>query len=106
VPVFERLEGHEEVVYFNDPSSGLRAIIAIHSTAPPRALGGSGCYPYSSEDGRAAGRESAPPGHDFTGRRPGYRGRPISHDVSKTSVITRDTQVSVNAYVKHSRIKQ
>jgi hypothetical protein len=38
--------------------------------------------------------------------RPGYRGRPIKHDVSKTSVITRDTQVSVNAYVKHSRIKQ
>jgi hypothetical protein len=42
----------------------------------------------------------------FTGRRPGYRGRPIKHDVSKTSVITRDTQVSVNAYFKHSRIKQ
>ena len=42
----------------------------------------------------------------FTGRRPGYRGRPIKHDVCKTSVITRDTQVSVNAYFKHSRIKQ
>jgi hypothetical protein len=42
----------------------------------------------------------------FTGRRPGYRGRPVKHDVCKTSVITRDTQVSVNAYFKHSRIKQ
>lgn len=42
----------------------------------------------------------------FTGRRPGYRGRPIKHDACKTSVITRDTQVSVNAYFKHSRIKQ
>jgi hypothetical protein len=42
----------------------------------------------------------------FTGRRPGYRGRPITHDTCKTSVITRDTQVSVNAYFKHSRIKQ
>jgi hypothetical protein len=42
----------------------------------------------------------------FTGRRPGYRGRPIKHDLCKTSVITRDTQVSVNAYFKHSRIKQ
>jgi glutamate dehydrogenase/leucine dehydrogenase len=36
--VFERLEGHEEVVYFNDPSSGLRAIIALHSTALGPAL--------------------------------------------------------------------
>jgi leucine dehydrogenase len=50
VPVFERLEGHEEVVYFNDPSSGLRAIIAIHSTALGPALGGTRFYPYSSED--------------------------------------------------------
>jgi len=42
----------------------------------------------------------------FTGKRPGGRGRPITHDICKTSVITRDTQVSVNAYFKHSRIKQ
>ena len=43
----------------------------------------------------------------FTGKRPGGRGRPIKHDPPcKTSVITRDTQVSVNAYFKHSRIKQ
>jgi hypothetical protein len=43
----------------------------------------------------------------FTGKRPGGRGRPIKHDQPcKTSVITRDTQVSVNAYFKHSRIKQ
>jgi len=48
--VFEQLEGHEEVVYFNDPSSGLRAIIAIHSTALGPALGGTRFYPYPSED--------------------------------------------------------
>ena len=43
----------------------------------------------------------------FTGRRPGYRGRPIKHETTcKTKVVTRDTQVSVNAYFKHSRIKQ
>lgn len=43
----------------------------------------------------------------FTGRRPGTRGRPIKHDQPcRTSVVTRDTQVSVNAYFKHSRIKQ
>jgi leucine dehydrogenase len=50
VSVFDRFEGHEEVVYFNDPSSGLRAIIAIHSTVLGPALGGTRFYPYSSED--------------------------------------------------------
>jgi len=37
-------------VYFNDPSSGLRAIIAIHSTTLGPALGGTRFYPYSGED--------------------------------------------------------
>jgi leucine dehydrogenase len=50
VSVFERLDGHEEIVYFNDPSSGLRAIVAIHSTALGPALGGTRFYPYPSED--------------------------------------------------------
>jgi valine dehydrogenase (NAD+) len=50
VSVFDRVEGHEEVVYFNDPSSGLRAIIAIHSTVLGPALGGTRFYPYFSED--------------------------------------------------------
>jgi hypothetical protein len=31
--VFDRFKGHQEVVYFNDPSSGLRAIITIHLAA-------------------------------------------------------------------------
>jgi leucine dehydrogenase len=48
--VFDRFTGHEEVVYFNDPSSGLRVIIAIHSTALGPALGGTRFYPYSSEE--------------------------------------------------------
>ena len=31
--VFDQLDGeHEEVVFFHDPPTGLRAIIAIHST--------------------------------------------------------------------------
>jgi hypothetical protein len=43
----------------------------------------------------------------FTGRRPGYRGRPIKHATPcKTSLITRDTEVTINAYFKHSRVKQ
>ena len=40
--VFELSAEHEQVVFCNDPASGLRAIIAIHSTA----LGpGSGRHP-------------------------------------------------------------
>ncbi len=43
----------------------------------------------------------------FTGRPSGRPGRPIKHrQPCRTSVVTRDTQVSVNAYFKHSRIKQ
>ena len=37
--VFDRLEGHEEVVFFADPSSGLRAIVAIHSSVLGPARG-------------------------------------------------------------------
>lgn len=47
--VFEHLESHEQVVYFNDPISGLHAIIGIHSTALGPALGGTRFYPYPSE---------------------------------------------------------
>ena len=50
VSVFDALESHEEVVYFNDPSSGLKAIVAIHSTALGPALGGTRFYPFTSED--------------------------------------------------------
>lgn len=39
---------HEQVVVANDPASGLRAIIAIHSTALGPALGGTRFYPYAS----------------------------------------------------------
>src|SRR4051794_25514354 len=48
--VFERGTGHEQVTYFNDPASGLRAIIAVYSTALGPALGGTRFYPYASED--------------------------------------------------------
>ncbi|MEZ0579833.1 Glu/Leu/Phe/Val dehydrogenase [Nocardioides sp. MH1] len=39
---------HEQVVFANDPASGLRAIIAIHSTALGPGLGGTRFYPYAS----------------------------------------------------------
>ena len=41
---------HEQVVFCQDPRSGLKAIIAIYSTALGPALGGTRFYPYRSED--------------------------------------------------------
>jgi valine dehydrogenase (NAD+) len=46
--------GHEQVVFCSDPESGLRAIIAIHSTALGPALGGTRFYPYASEEAALA----------------------------------------------------
>jgi leucine dehydrogenase len=43
-------EGHEQIVYGYDPVSGLRTIIAIHSTALGPALGGTRFFPYESEE--------------------------------------------------------
>jgi leucine dehydrogenase len=39
----------EQVVHFHDPQTGLKAIVAIHSTALGPALGGTRYYPYRSE---------------------------------------------------------
>lgn len=50
--VFDALgdRGHEEVVFGSDAVSGLKSIIAIHSTALGPALGGTRFYPYESEE--------------------------------------------------------
>ena len=48
VDVFELGPEHEQVVFCNDPATGLRAIVAIHSTALGPALGGTRFYPYAS----------------------------------------------------------
>jgi leucine dehydrogenase len=40
---------YEEVVFFHDPPSGLKAIVAIHSTTLGPALGGTRFYPYATE---------------------------------------------------------
>ncbi len=42
-------DGHEQVVFCSDRASGLRAVIAIYSTALGPALGGTRFYPYASE---------------------------------------------------------
>ena len=41
---------HQEVVFFNDGESGLRAIVTIHDTTLGPALGGCRMWPYASED--------------------------------------------------------
>jgi valine dehydrogenase (NAD+) len=46
--------GHEQVTFCQDRESGLRAIIAIHSTALGPALGGTRFYPYPSEEAALA----------------------------------------------------
>ena len=50
--IFEKIsdKNHEQIVYCNDPSSGLKAIIAIHNTVLGPALGGCRMYPYKSEE--------------------------------------------------------
>jgi len=48
--VFELASEHEQVVFCNDEATGLKAIIAIHSTALGPALGGTRFYPYASTD--------------------------------------------------------
>jgi valine dehydrogenase (NAD+) len=49
VGVFDSGTSHEQVVFCRDPESGLRAIIAIYSTALGPALGGTRFYPYPDE---------------------------------------------------------
>jgi valine dehydrogenase (NAD+) len=52
VKVFDRIaaDGYEQVVFCHDRASGLRAIVAIHSTVLGPGLGGTRFYPYPSED--------------------------------------------------------
>jgi leucine dehydrogenase len=49
---FETLyaQGHEEVVFFSDPSCNLKAIVAIHDTTLGPALGGTRMWPYNNVD--------------------------------------------------------
>jgi leucine dehydrogenase len=50
--VFEAadFDHHEAVAFFNDGATGLRAIIAVHSTALGPACGGTRMYPYGNDD--------------------------------------------------------
>ncbi|MGH2706246.1 MAG: Glu/Leu/Phe/Val dehydrogenase dimerization domain-containing protein [Actinomycetota bacterium] len=50
--VFERVAdtGHEQIAFCHDKASGLRAIIAVHSTALGPSLGGTRFHAYRSEE--------------------------------------------------------
>jgi valine dehydrogenase (NAD+) len=47
-------DGHEQVVFCHDAPTGLRAVIALHSTALGPGLGGTRFYPYDSDDAAVA----------------------------------------------------
>ena len=42
--------GHEEIIFFNDDSCGLKAIVAIHDTTLGPSLGGCRMWPYETEE--------------------------------------------------------
>lgn len=48
--LFEMMAEHEQVMFCNDPETGLRAIIAIHNTKLGPALGGCRMQPYETVD--------------------------------------------------------
>jgi leucine dehydrogenase len=51
VQLFDRIgDEYEQIVVCHDAASGLRAMIAIHSTVLGPSLGGTRFYPYNSED--------------------------------------------------------
>ena len=41
--------GHEEVLFYSDPKTGLRAIIGVHSTVLGPALGGTRMWNYAND---------------------------------------------------------
>jgi len=48
--IFNKIKEHEQIIFCNDDSTGLKAIIAIHNTTLGPALGGCRMLPYESEE--------------------------------------------------------
>jgi phenylalanine dehydrogenase len=48
IDMFEKISDHEQVVFCNDPETGLKAIIAIHNTTLGPGLGGTRMRPYDT----------------------------------------------------------
>jgi glutamate dehydrogenase/leucine dehydrogenase len=102
VDVFDRIgaDDYEQVVFCHDRGSGLRAIVAVHSTRLGPALGGTRFYPYGSEDegledvlrlARAMTQKAAAAGLDLGGGKAVIFGDP---DRDKTEALLR-------AYARH-----
>jgi len=93
--VFSRASGHEQVVFCHDQPTGLKAIIAIYSTALGPALGGTRFYPYATEDeglqdvlnlSRGMAYKAALAGLDLGGGKAVIIGDPAQH---KTEALLR-----------------
>ncbi len=89
---------HEEVLYHHDAASGLRTIIAVHSTALGPALGGTRWYPYA--DAEAALRDvlrlsmamtakSAVAGLDLGGGKAAVMGNPADRTPEQLAAYAR-----------------
>jgi glutamate dehydrogenase/leucine dehydrogenase len=102
VDVFDRIgaDDYEQVVFCHDRGSGLRAIVAVHSTRLGPGLGGTRFYPYASEDegledvlrlARAMTYKAAAAGLDLGGGKAVIFGDPAR---DKTEVLLR-------AYARH-----
>ena len=100
--VFDRIgaDDYEQVVFCHDRGSGLRAIVAVHSTRLGPALGGTRFYPYATEAegledvlrlARAMTYKAAAAGLDLGGGKAVIFGDP-AHD--KTEALLR-------AYARH-----
>lgn len=93
--VFASMQGHEQVVHVQDRASGLRAIVAIHSTALGPGLGGTRFHPYADEGAaledvlrlsRAMSYKNALAGLDHGGGKAVIIGDP---DTDKTEALLR-----------------
>ncbi|HET9828471.1 MAG TPA: Glu/Leu/Phe/Val dehydrogenase dimerization domain-containing protein [Nocardioidaceae bacterium] len=93
--VFERATRHEQVVFCHDEPTGLRAIIAVYSTALGPALGGTRFFPYATEQAalddalnlsRAMAYKAALAGLDLGGGKAVVIGDPARH---KTEALLR-----------------
>ena len=95
--VFDRIfvDDYEQVVFCHDRRSGLKAIIAVHSTRLGPALGGTRFYPYPTEDAgledvlrlaRGMTYKAAAAGLDLGGGKAVIFGDPV---VDKTEALLR-----------------
>jgi glutamate dehydrogenase/leucine dehydrogenase len=97
MPLFEAMaaENHEQIVFWRDRESGLRAIVAIHDTTLGPGLGGTRMLPYQSDEealtdvlrlSRAMTYKNAAAGLDFGGGKAVILGDPAS---DKTEALLR-----------------